>query len=264
MFLFLCACAGCKEIVKAPLVTKVADVMREGIPALDLVYDRDGNIIQYGNTPINYNGDQIIIGAMDIPGFDGKLFEAVFTIGKGRAKESHARCMLKTENGELEAEKKTTYKYKADTLIIQSDYYAVADRSFIRNVQGRYILDANKRLSEVIYTYHEANDSVYSRCARYNYDNNLGSISNLNLQAYVIEHDGTDGFLYFLLNLARFSDNWPLPNDIAYSLEPSGASFNLHVNYRMVGEQVIRIEVLHEETGFLSRMDLFYKNEERE
>lgn len=258
LLLLLWVCAGCKEVVKAPLLTKVADVMREGVPALNLGYDRDGNITQYGNTPIKYNGDQIIVGAMDIPGSDGKLLEAVFTIGKGRAKESHARCILETKHGEVEAEKKTTYQYQADTLIIHSDYYSVADRSFIRNVQGKYVLDGQKRMSEVRLTYREANDSVYSRCAHYNYENNLSSVANLNLQAYVVDHDGADGFLYFLLNLARFSDCGPLPNDIDYSLEPSGALFGLHANYRMIGEQAIRIEVLRENAELLSRIDLSY------
>lgn len=263
LLLLLCVCAGCRERMKIPLVTKVADVMREGVPALDLVYDRDGNIIQYGNTPIKYNGDQIIVGAMDIPEPNGKLLAAVFTIGKGRARESHARCLLKIGADELEAEKKTTYEYKPEALIIRSDYHAVADQSFVRNVEGKYVFDDKKRIVEATLVFREANDSVYSRCARYNYDNNLGFVSKMNLQAYVIDHDGADGFLYFLLNLSRLSNYGSLPNDISYSLKPGGISFGLHANYRMVDEKVIRIEVLHENARLLSRIDFSYNNEEQ-
>lgn len=262
--LLLCVCAGCRNKRNTPLVAKVTDMLQEGVAGLDVIYDRDGNVIQYGNTPIKYKGDQIIVGAMDMSKPDGKLLEVVFFMGKGRAQESRAHCMLKTESGELEVEKQTIYKYRPDTLIICSDYRAVADRSFVRNVEGKYVFDDKRRIAEVNLVYREANDSVYSRFIRYNYDNNLSSDSNLNLQAYLMEHDGVDSFLFFLLNLAQLSNYASLPNDIsAYSFKSDGTVFNLHANYRMIGEKVTRLDVLYENSKLISRIDLSYKNEEQ-
>lgn len=262
ILLLMCMCVACKEEVKPPLVMRIADVMREGVPALDLVYDRDRNVIQYGSTPIKYYGDQIIVGGMDVPGQSCKLLEATFNIGKGRAKDSHARCILQTDEGELEVEKKTIYEYNADSLIIHSVYHAMADHSFVREVKGKYVLDDKKRLAEVILTYREANDSIFSRCTHYRYDNNLCSVANLNLQAYVIDYDGTDDFFYFLLNLAQLPNCGPLPNDVACSSKPDGASYGIHANYRMNGENAIRIETLREDAKLLSRVELAYRNEE--
>lgn len=263
MFLFLlCVCAGCREKKNTSMVIKVMDRLQEGLPGLDVAYDCNGNVIQYGNTSIKYKGDQIIVGAMDMSEPDGKLLEAVFVIGKGRAQESRARCMLKTENGELEVEKQTTYKYRPDALNITSNYYSVADRKFIRNVEGEYVFDDEKRITEVNFVYREANDSVYSRYFCYNYDNNLCFESNLNLQAYMIAHDGVDSFLFFLLNLAQISYG-SLPNDIvAYSSESDGMAFKRHANYRMAGEKVTRLEILYGRANLVLRLDLSYSNEE--
>ena len=89
---------GCKEKKADTYVTKVTDLTGEEEQVLKLEYDRDGKIIKYGDTPVRYEGDQITIGQMDCLNTGNKLCNVTFQIGKGKARESRARCMLKLIN----------------------------------------------------------------------------------------------------------------------------------------------------------------------
>ena len=107
---------GCKEKKADTYVTKVTDLTGEEEQVLKLEYDRDGKIIKYGDTPVRYEGDQITIGQMDCLNTGNKLCNVTFQIGKGKARESRARCMLKVGEEVYEADKQTVYDYKGDTI----------------------------------------------------------------------------------------------------------------------------------------------------
>ena len=98
---------GCKEKKADTYVTKVTDLTGEEEQVLKLEYDRDGKIIKYGDTPVRYEGDQITIGQMDCLNTGNKLCNVTFQIGKGKARESRARCMLKVGEEVYEADKQT-------------------------------------------------------------------------------------------------------------------------------------------------------------
>ena len=163
---------GCKEKKADTYVTKVTDLTGEEEQVLKLEYDRDGKIIKYGDTPVRYEGDQITIGQMDCLNTGNKLCNVTFQIGKGKARESRARCMLKVGEEVYEADKQTVYDYKGDTIFINSDYRATSDYRFLKKVQGKYVFDQLGRLKEVMTVFTEANDSVSSCHTYYNYDNN--------------------------------------------------------------------------------------------
>lgn len=258
LFSLLFAFGGCKEKIADAYVTKVTDLTGEEEQVLKLEYDYDGKIIKYGDTPVTYDGDQIVIGQMDCLNIGNKLCNVTFKMGKGKAQESRARCMLKLKNETYEAEKQTTYDYKGDTIIFISDYRTVSEHRFLRNVQGKYVFDQLGRLKEVITAFTEANDSVSSCHTYYNYDNNINYKANLHLQAYVVDRDGLDAFFYFLLDLGQFKNKTALPNDIGYCLDHGISTYNIHANYRLEDENLVRIEVLYNYTKLLSRIDLFY------
>ena len=218
---------GCKEKKADTYVTKVTDLTGEEEQVLKLEYDRDGKIIKYGDTPVRYEGDQITIGQMDCLNTGNKLCNVTFQIGKGKARESRARCMLKVGEEVYEADKQTVY-------------------------------DQLGRLKEVMTVFTEANDSVSSCHTYYNYDNNINYQANLNLQAYVIDYDGVDSFFYFLLNLGQLRNRTALPNDIGYCMNHGLSTYNVHANYRLDDENPVRIEVLYNYTKLLSRIDLSY------
>lgn len=258
LFFLVFALEGCKEKVPDAYVTKITDLTGEEEQVLKLEYNRDGKIIKYGDTPVIYDGDQIIIGQMDCLNNGNKLCDVTFKMGKGKAQESRARCMLKLKDEVYEADKQTTYDYKGDTIIIISDYRATSDHRFLRNVQGKYVFDQLGRLKEVMTVFTEANDSVSSCHTYYNYDNNINYQANLNLQAYVIDRDGLDNFFYFLLNLGQLRNRTALPNDIGYCMNHGLSTYNVHANYRLEDENPVRIEVLYNYTKLLSRIDLSY------
>ena len=220
---------GCKEKKADTYVTKVTDLTGEEEQVLKLEYDRDGKIIKYGDTPVRYEGDQITIGQMDCLNTGNKLCNVTFQIGKGKARESRARCMLKVGEEVYEADKQTVYDYKGDTIFINSDYRATSDYRFLKKVQGKYV-----------------------------FDNNINYQANLNLQAYVIDYDGVDSFFYFLLNLGQLRNRTALPNDIGYCMNHGLSTYNVHANYRLDDENPVRIEVLYNYTKLLSRIDLSY------
>ena len=224
---------GCKEKKADTYVTKVTDLTGEEEQVLKLEYDRDGKIIKYGDTPVRYEGDQITIGQMDCLNTGNKLCNVTFQIGKGKARESRARCMLKVGEEVYEADKQTVYDYKGDTIFINSDYRATSDYRFLKKVQGKYVFDQLGRLKEVMTVFTEANDSVSSCHTYYNYDNNINYQANLNLQAYVIDYDGVDSFFYFLLNLGQLRNRTALPNDIGYCMNHGLSTYNVHANYRL-------------------------------
>ena len=100
---------GCKEKKADTYVTKVTDLTGEEEQVLKLEYDRDGKIIKYGDTPVRYEGDQITIGQMNCLNTGNKLCNVTFQIGKGKARESRALCMLKVGEEVYEADKETDY-----------------------------------------------------------------------------------------------------------------------------------------------------------
>ena len=56
-----------------------------------------------------YEGDQITIGQMNCLNTGNKLCNVTFQIGKGKARESRARCMLKVGEEVYTADKQTVY-----------------------------------------------------------------------------------------------------------------------------------------------------------
>ncbi|WP_455673354.1 hypothetical protein [Phocaeicola sp.] len=253
---------SCKESTDGLLITKVTDLTGDEEVISDIEYDGDGRIVKYGETPIKYEGDRVTVGEMDCLDTGSRLCTVTFKMVKGKAKESKARCMLKLGLNAYEANKATVYEYGADTLRVQSEYYAVSDNRFLRYVCGKYVFGEEGKLVEVITAYREANDSTSVCHTYYNYDNHINYEANLNLQAYIVDRDGLDSFFYFLLNMGGLRDKTSLPNDIGYCLNHGTDTYNVHANYRLDNESPVRIEVLYNYTKLLSRIDLVYTRSE--
>ena len=226
----------------------------------DIEYDGDGRIIRYGDTPIVYAGDKVTIGKMDCLHSGSKLCSVTFKMAKGKAIESRTRCLLKRGSETWDVFKTSTYEYGADTLCIKSDYFGVEGNDFLKRVCTKYIFGDDGKLMESITSHHELNDSTYVCHSYYNYDNHINYRANLNIQAYVMDSDGLDGFFYFLLNLGDFRVDTVLPNDIGRCVNHGAETYNVHANYRLDDESPIKIEVLYNYTKLLSRIELSYKS----
>lgn len=259
LLLLLLFSGGCKEKMDGSYVIKVIDLTGEEEQELKLEYDQDGNIIKYGKTSVKYEGDLVIIGEPDEVNSGNRLNGVIFEMGKGKAQESRAYCRLAVKDSIYEVEKHTFYEYEGDTLHILSDYRDVsAHRRLLRNVKEKYIFDKEGRLKEVTTLSTEGDNEVSSCHIYYNYDKNISCRANLNLQAYLIEREQNDGFFYFLLNLGQFKNKTALPNDIDYSVNHGAQAYNIHANYQLENENLVKIEVLYNYTKLLSRIGLFY------
>jgi hypothetical protein len=181
-------------------------------------------------------------------------------MAKGKAIESRTRCLLKRGSETWDVFKTSTYEYGADTLCIKSDYFGVEGNDFLKRVCTKYIFGDDGKLMESITSHHELNDSTYVCHSYYNYDNHINYRANLNIQAYVMDSDGLDGFFYFLLNLGDFRVDTVLPNDIGRCVNHGAETYNVHANYRLDDESPIKIEVLYNYTKLLSRIELSYKS----
>lgn len=181
-------------------------------------------------------------------------------MAKGKAIESRTRCLLKRGSVTWDVFKTSTYEYGADTLCIKSDYFGVEGNDFLKRVCTKYIFGDDGKLMESITSHHELNDSTYVCHSYYNYDNHINYRANLNIQAYVMDSDGLDGFFYFLLNLGDFRVDTVLPNDIGRCVNHGAETYNVHANYRLDDESPIKIEVLYNYTKLLSRIELSYKS----
>ena len=198
---------------------------------------------------------------MDCLRSGNKLCSAInFKMAKGKAIESRTRCLLKRGSETWDVFKTSTYEYGADTLCIKSDYFGVEGNDFLKRVCTKYIFGDDGKLMESITSHHELNDSTYVCHSYYNYDNHINYRANLNIQAYVMDSDGLDGFFYFLLNLGDFRVDTVLPNDIGRCVNHGAETYNVHANYRLDDESPIKIEVLYNYTKLLSRIELSYKS----
>ena len=207
-----------------------------------------------------YAGDKVTIGKMDCLHSGSKLCSVTFKMAKGKAIESRTRCLLKRGSETWDVFKTSTYEYGADTLCIKSDYFGVEGNDFLKRVCTKYIFGDDGKLMESITSHHELNDSTYVCHSYYNYDNHINYRANLNIQAYVMDSDGLDGFFYFLLNLGDFRVDTVLPNDIGRCVNHGAETYNVHANYRLDDESPIKIEVLYNYTKLLSRIELSYKS----
>lgn len=251
---------SCKENKDETLIAKVTDLTEEEEVISDIEYDGDGRIIRYGDTPIVYAGDKVTIGKMDCLHSGNKLCSVTFKMAKGKAIESRTRCLLKRGSETWDVFKTSTYEYGADTLCIKSDYFGVEGNDFLKRVCTKYIFGDDGKLMESITSHHELNDSTYVCHSYYNYDNHINYRANLNIQAYVMDSDGLDGFFYFLLNLGDFRVDTVLPNDIGRCVNHGAETYNVHANYRLDDESPIKIEVLYNYTKLLPRIELSYKS----
>jgi hypothetical protein len=207
-----------------------------------------------------YAGDKVTIGKMDCLHSGNKLCSVTFKMAKGKAIESRTRCLLKRGSETWDVFKTSTYEYGADTLCIKSDCFGVEGNDFLKRVCTKYIFGDDGKLMESITSHHELNDSTYVCHSYYNYDNHINYRANLNIQAYVMDSDGLDGFFYFLLNLGDFRVDTVLPNDIGRCVNHGAETYNVHANYRLDDESPIKIEVLYNYTKLLSRIELSYKS----
>lgn len=258
LFLLTLTGGGCKEEVAEKWVEQVTDLTHEEEQVWALSYDRDGHVVKYGDIPVVYDGDQVVIGDANALEAKDKFYSVTFKMGKGKAQESLARCLLAWQDSLYAVEKRNTYAYKGDTIWIRTDYRTIPERTLLQQLHKKYVFDTDGRLLGLWATRTEAQDTLSAYRASFLYDKHIVCESNLNLQAYVMEQEGLDDFFYFLLNLGLTKNNLALPNEVAYVVAQEGRTYEMHAHYRMDNEHPIRIEVLHADARLRSRFDFSY------
>lgn len=240
---------------------KIVTDMKDTKESWYLEYDYKGRLAQYGETPIDYLDDQIVVGEMGWISQKEKLIEATYDLSDGKIVRCVSRNLINIDSVWVEVKKHIHYRWEKDTLFMDSQFYSAKDNRLLRTVAARYVYDSQHRLTDVMSRYiHSEGDE--SACHSYfYYNNNLNYESNLNMQAFYADCEGLDTYFFFLLNESPTHATRALPNYIRHCVNHGKATYVAEALYRMEGEQPVRMEIISEEIKLKARFEFVYYDE---
>lgn len=259
---YLCLFSSCVNYPQETWVVKVTDMKSKAEEKWGLKYDYKGRLVHYGNTAIHYAEDHISVGYMEWDRKKEKMFSATYFLQDGKVERSESYGMMKQDSVEMEAYKKSIFRWKEDSLFIQSYYRHVSDNRLLRMVDACYIYDKQHRLVEIVSRYYNGQGKEESACHSYmDYEMPIKYVANLNLCAYIADYDELDIFLFFLINLDVRSDSNVLPNRIRHCVNHGTATYIADALYRLEGEKVIHLELISEQVELKERLEFMYYQE---
>ena len=250
------AWSACSPSHEAICLKKVMDMKGEEKHEWDLEYDASRRLVRYGNTPISYEKGKITIGGMEWESKGERMYQATFHLNRDGEHESESRCRLVVGGDEVDAFKKTSYRNVTDTLFVSSRYYVEGLEKPVRQVEAKYVYDAENRLTEILSVYSDGGNKETDAChCYYGYNANIRYDSNLNLQAYFVDREGLDTFFYLLLNLGRREVCGSLPNRIRHCVNRGKATYEANGLYRLDGNSPTKAEVISQQTELKARYE---------
>lgn len=242
------------------VLTKVVDLKGDLNQEWLLKYDADNRLIGYGKTPLEYGTDKIVVGELEWKYRGECMHDVIFYIKDGRVRNSEAHCWMDTDNGRVEALKKTYYHPTKDTLFISSYYYVENDFCPVSRVEAKYVYDAGNRLTEILSVYYDEAGEESGAChCYYGYEANIRYVSNLNLLAYVVDREGLDTFFYLLLNMEKRKTDGALPNLIRHCVNRGSATYTAEGLYRLAGYVPTKLEIVSRNAELKARLELEHR-----
>ena len=245
---------GCWQSSEKVCLTKVTDMKGDGKHVWNLAYDASRRLVRYGDTPISYGKNQITVGEMWWDSKGDYMYHATFHLNGNGTHESEARCRLMVKGDWVDAWKKTSYRETTDTLFVLSDYYVEGMGNPIRQVEAKYVFDANNLLTDIISIYADGGGNHRCHCF-YEYHANIHYDSNLNLQAFLVEREGLDTFFYLLLNLGNRKIQGALPEHIRHCVNQGKATYVADGLYRLEGYTPTNAEVISLQSELKARYE---------
>ena len=250
---------GCTETPDGAWVSKITDLKGDTKAVWHLNYDRNGRLVRYGNTKIDYEDGKIHVGRMAWRNPTEELESATFFFSQGSVLRSEARCRLCEGEARKEFLKETDYLERGDTIRTDIRYSDIGDGHIFRRGTVCYVYNADGNLSEVIARYWDEEKGEDEAChSYYDYKNNIRYKSNLNLEPFFVDVEGTDTFFYFLLGLGRRTREKRLPDGIRYCINHGEAAYVADGLYRLDGDQPTRAEVVSDNLKLKARLEFEY------
>lgn len=223
-----------------------------------LEYDYKGRLVQYGETPIQYAKNKIVVGEMDWISKKEKLLEATYYLSKGRIVRCISKNMIDIDSIRMEVTKQVYYRWKEDTLFMDTQFFRVGDNRLLRTANACYIYDKQYRLTDIMSQYTDSKGKESACHSYFYYDSNLYYTSNLDMQAFYADSEGLDTYFFFLLDMKCKKENRALPNYIRHCVNHGKATYVAEALYRMEGEQPVHMEIISDEIKLKSRFDFSY------
>lgn len=249
---------SCMESSDQVRVSKIRDLKRSDEALWNLEYDDRGRLTAYGDTPIQYDKDEIRIGRMNWDYGGEQLLSATYFLSDGEVSRSNALCLLVTDTAKLEVQKEVDYLWCGDTIKMESNYWSVSDNSFVKQILSEYVYDDEGSLVEIISCYTGAGRQTSTCHSYYNYDNNVSCNSNLSLRSFFVNAEGADAFFFFLLNMDRKLDVGKLPTRIRYCVNHGEAVYMADGLYKLDDKLLVRGEVISDDIKLKARLDFEY------
>ncbi|MGL5938601.1 MAG: hypothetical protein ACRCZY_11445 [Phocaeicola sp.] len=254
--------SGCKKEKDKVVLSQVVDATRYNEEKEFLLsYDAEGRIVRYGNMEFSYKGNKINFQKLDSNlSYIFKDYSASAVVLKGRIKEitSNYKMQMDDSSDFQGINKRTTYDYDGDTLLITSHYRSSSTGRLLKAVQRKCILDNEKRVVEMDSSTDGMNDTL-SLCSNFfDYQDNIQYDASLNLSAYSLGVKEPDEFFFFLFNLGEVVNPTALPNDITYNINNGSSLYQVVAHYQFQGDTPSRVELLRNEQQLLLRFDFQY------
>lgn len=250
--------SSCMKLPNHTWVSAIKDLKGEEVAVWHLGYDYKGRLVNYGNTPIVYDNNEVRIGKMDWDYKGEQLLSATYYLSSGEVFRSEAKCLWLSDSTDLEVLKEVDYQYSGDTILMESTYRTYDDHLFLRHILTEYVYNIEGNLAEIMSQYVDA-DGKTSACHNfYSYEGNIRYESNLNLQSFFIDAEGTDSFFFFLLNMdGKFSEK-KLPTRIRFCENHGKAVYVADGLYRLDGELPTKAEVISDGLKLKARLEFEY------
>lgn len=252
------SCYGCVEYPDDNWLLEVRDLRSANEVNWDLVYDYKGRLSKYGNTPISYEDNRIIVGEIKTNDSGVHHLKTEFWLDNDCVYKSVTMGLMPIDSVMKEFIKEVSYQESQDTVFMNSVYRNVQNDSILRQTSVQYIYDKERKLVEVMSRYlnHRGEESA---CHSYfEYSKNIRYDSNLNLHAYWIDKDGPDVFFYFLLNLNDKRDKKLLPDYIRHCVNQGKATYEANGIYRFEQERPVMMEIISDHLELKGRLELQY------
>lgn len=263
-FIGMLAFQSCGESPSKSWIRAVWDDKAENGQLWELKYDYWGRLSQYGKTHIDYNLASIKVDSMVWNDKNMEMHDITYTRWFGNVSKIEAYCTIEVDSMPVEAKKVSKLSWEDDSLFVNSTFNSVIDNELLKTITACYVYDEENRITEIITWHYDASGSETSIFHSYLvYRNPVHYIANLNISAYIVDWNGLDLFMYFLLSMDKDLGNYrAVPTTVHRCVNHGSSIYEADGLYRMKNERLYHMEFISTDVRLMGRMDFTYFNEE--
>ena len=230
----------------------------------ELKYDYWGRLSKYGDTHIDYNLASVKVDSMVWVDKNMEMHNITYTRWFGNVSKIEAYCTIEVDSVPIDAKKISKLSWEDDSLFINSTFNRLEDNELLKTTTACYVYDEDDRISEIITRHYDASGLETSACHSYFvYKNPVHYIANLNMSAYIVDWDGLDIFMYFLLSKDKDLGNYrAVPTTVHHCVNHGSSMYEADGLYRMNDETLYHMEFISTDIRLKGRLDFTYFTEE--